>query len=195
MDLSQRENWVGVIGSREATAAELQRAYDYAFEQASLGYTIVSGLANGVDTKAHEGALDAGGLTLAIVNTPPEQAVYPKENTDLAKRIIAQGGIVYPFENKANPILEEGMYLSQFKRRLLERDLLLARLTPKIVAVCDEEVIKGGTRYAVSYGKKFNQQVYRLDSKGNFFLNPKTLSAKISWKTEIKNLLSPSGGQ
>ena len=189
MDFTHRDQWLGIIGSREATAAELQRAYDYAFQQARLGYIIVSGLAKGVDKKAHEGALDAGGKTIAILNTPPDQGVYPKENRDLAEKIKQQGCLICPFTTRASEQKEEGMYLSQFQRRLLERDVLLAKVTPKIVAVSDQEIIAGGTRYAVHYGKQFQKEVFRLDSSGHFFENPQTRACKISWETEIKKLL------
>jgi hypothetical protein len=128
-------------------------------------------------------------LTVAIVNTAPLQSYYPKENSDLAERIIQSGCIIHPFETRALEQKESGMYLNQFQRRLLERDILLAKVTPKIVAVCDAEVISGGTRYAVSYGKSFGQEVIRLTSSGEEVENPRTKSCKISWETEIKELL------
>lgn len=188
LNLKDRSMWLAVIGSRKPSEPERERAYKYAYEQAKKGYIIVSGLAHGIDAKAHEGALDAGGKTIAFVNTPDFQSVYPKENQSLAERIKNQGCIIHPFDGKAIEGKEEGMYLTHFQRRLLERDVLLAKATPTIVAVCDEEIISGGTRYAIAYGKKFAQEVFRLDSSGQFFENPKHKSAKINWNPEIHNL-------
>ncbi len=87
LDLSTRCNWVAIVGSRNASYEELDLAYKLAYESAKQGKIITSGLAKGIDAAAHQGAIDAGGKTIAIVNTPSFQEIYPKENRHLAEEI------------------------------------------------------------------------------------------------------------
>ena len=87
---------LAIVGSRNATPDGLGHAREFAQHLASLGYTIVSGLALGIDAAAHEGALAAGaegGGTLAVVGTGAD-VVYPRRNRLLADRIADQGAIV-----------------------------------------------------------------------------------------------------
>jgi DNA processing protein len=87
---------LAIVGSRNATPDGLGHAREFAQHLAGLGYTIVSGLALGIDAAAHEGALAAGadgGGTLAVVGTGAD-VVYPRSNRGLAQRIADQGAIV-----------------------------------------------------------------------------------------------------
>lgn len=88
---------LAVVGSRNPTAQGADNARAFAQALASAGACIISGLALGIDAAAHEGALEAGGSTLAIVGTGLD-LVYPKKHQALARRIAAQGALVseYP---------------------------------------------------------------------------------------------------
>ena len=77
---------VAVVGSRNATDEGLARARRLARELVSKGFTVVSGLAAGIDQAAHRGALESGGRTIAVVGTPLGQ-VYPKDHADLQEQI------------------------------------------------------------------------------------------------------------
>lgn len=90
---------VAIVGSRRETRYGRTQAYNIAKELASHGVTIVSGLARGIDTAAHEGALAAGGRTVAVLGNGID-SVYPPENIALAQRIVDNGGAViseFPF--------------------------------------------------------------------------------------------------
>ncbi|CAM3941351.1 DNA-processing protein DprA [Roseateles saccharophilus] len=95
---------IAVVGSRNPTAQGGDNARAFARALAQNGYAIVSGLALGVDAAAHEGALDAGGATIAVVGTGLDQ-VYPPRNAGLAGRILAAGGLIVSEYSLGTPVL------------------------------------------------------------------------------------------
>jgi len=82
-----------VVGSRDATPRGCSLAFALARDLARSGVLVVSGLARGIDAAAHEGALAGGGPTLAVQGRGLD-AVYPAENTPLAKRLLERGGVL-----------------------------------------------------------------------------------------------------
>ena len=87
---------VAVVGARQASEAGLKRARQMARALVGSGVTVVSGLANGIDTAAHEEALERGGRTIAVLGTGILRT-YPAENRELAERIAGQGALVSQF--------------------------------------------------------------------------------------------------
>lgn len=102
--LPQDEKAIAIVGSRKALKEYMELAADIAYGLAKRGFTIISGLARGVDRYAHEGALDAGGRTLAVLGSGVD-VVYPAEHAGLAERIESQGALVsfYPIGAKPQP--------------------------------------------------------------------------------------------
>jgi DNA processing protein len=84
---------VAVVGSRAASPQGLALAQSLARELAGWGVSVVSGLARGVDSAAHRGALEAGGRTLAVLGSALDR-LYPRENERLAASIAERGGAV-----------------------------------------------------------------------------------------------------
>ena len=84
---------VAIVGSRSATRYGLTHARRIARELAEMGAVVVSGLARGIDAAAHEGALEAGGVTVAVLGSGVGD-IYPPENRPLADRILEKGGAV-----------------------------------------------------------------------------------------------------
>lgn len=94
---------IAIVGSRRSTLYGLKVAKQLAIELARLGFCVVSGMARGADSAAHEGALSAGGKTIAVLGSGPD-IIYPPENKDLYYRIQESGAIVseFPFGKQAD---------------------------------------------------------------------------------------------
>ncbi len=103
--LLPEDEWcLAVVGTRRATAYGRQVTEELVTDLARNNITIVSGLARGIDSVAHKAALEAGGRTIAVFACGLDM-VYPRENTDLAHRVMKQGAIVseYPLGIKPRP--------------------------------------------------------------------------------------------
>jgi DNA processing protein len=87
---------VAIVGSRRATPYGQAVAKRLGAELAQRGFCVVSGLARGIDTAAHEGALSVGGRTAAVVGTGID-IIYPPENLDLYRRIAETGAVLSEF--------------------------------------------------------------------------------------------------
>lgn len=87
---------VAVVGTRDASVEGTANAQRLAAQLVKAGVTVLSGMARGIDTAAHEATLAAGGRTIAVMGTGIRQ-VYPPENRDLARRIAEAGAIVSQF--------------------------------------------------------------------------------------------------
>jgi len=96
---------IAVVGSRRASPPGLDNARAFARSLAGAGFTITSGLALGVDGAAHQGALDVGGYTIAVLGTGLEK-LYPQKHRALAQAIVeARGALVseFPLHAQAQP--------------------------------------------------------------------------------------------
>ncbi len=101
---------LSIVGSRNSTPTGCETAYRFASHLARSGFCITSGLALGIDTAAHQGALQVSGLTIAIFGTGPD-IIYPQSNTTLANDIAVDGALVSEFAPGCAP------RRSQFPRR------------------------------------------------------------------------------
>lgn len=100
LDSGQRN--IAVVGSRNPTPYGLQTTAEICRELAHLRMVVVSGMARGIDTAAHEGALSAGGCTVAVLGSGFHH-VYPPENTGLFHRIAETGAVVTEFPLNTPP--------------------------------------------------------------------------------------------
>jgi DNA processing protein len=94
---------LALVGSRNPTSTGQRAAHDFAAHLAGAGLAITSGLALGVDGAAHQGALDAGGITLAVMGTGPDR-IYPARHRDLAHAIVERGALVTEFPLGTPPL-------------------------------------------------------------------------------------------
>ena len=91
--LQNSRHSLAIVGSRYSTPYGLRMADKLSFDACSAGWSVISGLARGIDTAAHQAALRACGVTVAVIGGGILN-LYPQENTGLAQGIIANGGAV-----------------------------------------------------------------------------------------------------
>lgn len=145
------KNAVAIVGARIATSEGLKNAYHLAFQLAQAGITIVSGLAQGIDTEAHKGALDAGGRTIAILGTGVD-IIYPSQNKKLAQRILDEksGAIVSEF-SPGTPALPH---------HFPQRNRIISGLSRGTVVVEARE--KSGALITASFALEQNRDVFAV---------------------------------
>ena len=116
---------VAIVGTRRATPRGKEAAKAFAFKLGSAGFAIISGLAMGIDEAAHQGALDGGGKTIAVLGTPLDN-IYPKQNEGLAKRILEKGGAV---------ISEFSLGNDYHPQNFLIRNRIISGLTKAVIVI------------------------------------------------------------
>ena len=176
---------VAIIGTREPTNFGCRMGRRLSQILAKDGYVIVSGLALGCDTVGHEGALDVGGMTIAVLPTPIDAPVYPKQNQDLADRIIEGGGALV---SEYAP----GVRLSgrQLVNNLVARDEWQPALSDGVIAI--ETSVNGGTRHAVEHALKTDTPLAIFDYRSNEKLRPSFI-ADARFGGNMKYLTAESG--
>lgn len=135
------ERAVAIIGTREPSDESIALASRLAREFAGCGFTVVSGLALGVDAAAHEGALDAGGRTLAVFGSGIRH-IHPRSNQMLAERILESGALLSELHPNT-PV--QG-------RNLMARDRIISGLSLGVIVV--EAGIKSGSMDTAAKAKK-----------------------------------------
>lgn len=121
---------VAIVGSRHCTTYGRRQAFRLAQSLARAGVTVVSGLARGIDSEAHRGALEAGGRTIAVCATGLE-TIYPPEHAELALSIIEHGSLVTESPMQQQP--KSGLF-PQRNRIISGLSLEVATLLNSIVA-------------------------------------------------------------
>lgn len=136
---------VAIVGSRKVTPYGCEVTHRFAYELAGAGVVIVSGLALGVDAIAHRAALEAGGLTMAVLPGGINK-VYPASHSGLARSILEQGGAL---------ISEYAEDSIAYKNQFIERNRIVCGLSN--VLLITEAAINSGTmhtaRFALEQGK------------------------------------------
>lgn len=141
---------IAMVGSRRETRYGREQAFRIARELAEQGVTIVSGLARGIDTAAHLGALEAGGRTIGVLGSGIKN-IYPTENIALAERIINKGGaLVSEFAPTAEPLAYH----------FPVRNRLVSGLTQGVLLIEARE--KSGTLITIGHALLQGREVFAL---------------------------------
>ena len=123
---------VAIVGTRRATRAGLKTAEEIAYTLGKSGFAIISGLAMGIDTAAHIGALRANARTIAVLGNGIDK-IYPTQNENLADRILENGGAI---------ISEYEPGVPSYKTNFLQRNRITSGLAVAVVIV--EAPLKSG---------------------------------------------------
>jgi DNA processing protein len=140
---------VAIVGTRAATPLGLADAREIAAFCARAGITVVSGLALGIDAAAHEGAIEADGLTVGVVATGLD-IVYPRRHERLYARVREQGLIVGENPYGTLPLAW----------RFPVRNRIIAALSDAVIVV--EATVSGGARITAEYAMTYGRDVYAL---------------------------------
>jgi DNA processing protein len=147
---SNRPPCVAIIGSRKPTQYGIEVTHRLAFELAKQGVVVISGLAMGIDAVAHKAALEAGGVTVAVLaNGLPR--IYPASHGGLAKDIIKKGGALL---TEKEPGAEARHY------DFLKRNRLVSGLADAIIVT--EATEKSGTLSTVGHALDQNKEVFAV---------------------------------
>jgi len=136
---------IAIVGGRRATITGLDNANDFAQKLARLNFVITSGLALGIDSASHQGALSVDGKTIAVLGTGFPR-IYPNQNQDLARDIVRGGGVL---------ISEFALNTAPMRENFPKRNRLISALSLGTLVV--EADLKSGSlitaRYAIEQGK------------------------------------------
>jgi DNA processing protein len=161
--LSERDALaIAVVGSRRTTLYGQDMARKLAFQLARVGVTVVSGLARGIDTAAHNGALQAKGRTVAVIGCGID-IMYPAENQKLADEIVEKGGAVvteFPFGVKPD------------KQNFPMRNRIISGWSLGTVVV--EANLKSGALITANQAAEQGRQVFAVPGRADSILSKGT---------------------
>jgi len=140
---------LAIVGSRNPTQGGVRNANDFAEHLGAAGFSIVSGLAQGVDTAAHQGALQAKAQTVAVLGHGIDR-VYPAANRDLAHRIAARGALVSEYPLGSHPV----------KHHFPERNRLISGLSLGTLVV--EAARRSGSLITARLAAEQGREVFAL---------------------------------
>ncbi len=142
-------NSVAVVGTRNATGYGIEMATMLAHDLASLGITVISGLAIGIDTAAHRGALKSGGRTIAVLAGGLD-SIYPQRNRGLARHILESGCLISEYQ----------LGVRSKRDHFPRRNRIISGLSRGVVVV--EAAKKSGATWTVKWALEQNREVFAV---------------------------------
>lgn len=153
--LESSETCIALVGSRRASAGGQSTTERLARDLALSGITVVSGMARGIDTAAHRGALKGGGRTVAVLGSGVD-VPYPAENRKLFDEVAAQGAVVSEFSLGTAPLAEN------FPRR----NRIISGLSRGVVVI--EAVADSGSLITARYALEQGRDVFAVPGNINY---------------------------
>ncbi|MCW1883605.1 DNA-processing protein DprA [Luteolibacter flavescens] len=141
---------IGVVGTRRITHYGREATKKLSYQLAHAGFTIISGLARGVDTVAHEGAIAAGGRTVAVLGSGLAQ-LFPAENLGLAEKIASGHGAV---------LSEFPLHTPPDKQTFPQRNRIVAAWSEALLVT--ECPLRSGSLITANLASDYGRQVYAV---------------------------------
>jgi len=145
-------NMIAIVGSRKCSEESFDASYNLASGLASEGYVIVSGMARGIDTAAHKGALQSGN-TIAVLGNGPD-ICYPYENKELMQKIIQKCCVISEYPPGKRPE----------KYTFPARNRIISGLSSAVIAA--EAGKKSGALITIDFALEQGKDIYILDIDG-----------------------------
>ncbi|MCI8620930.1 MAG: DNA-protecting protein DprA [Clostridia bacterium] len=170
------DDGIAIVGSRDCTKKGAENARFFSANIAKSGFTVISGLAKGIDAKAHLGALEVGGKTIAVLGNGPKY-IFPAENEETYKRILKNGGaIVSEYPEDTHPTSD----------RFRARNRIVSGLSLGVLIV--EAEARSGTTITARKAREQFRKVYCIPSSRD---NRKGVGTNILIQKGAKLVLEP----
>lgn len=182
LNLLKDSNTVAMVGSRKASDYGLNIARNFSAQIAQAGIVVISGMALGIDTACHKGALSMSGKTIAVLGTAIDQ-LYPHENEKLGEMIISKGLVVSEYP--------PGFKTAKFHFPM--RNRIIAGLSRSVVIV--EASQKSGALITAFLAVEYNRNLYAVPSdvgkilgQGSNYLISRGATCLISPETVVEDM-------
>lgn len=177
-----KEPSIAIVGCRKYSEYGKKSAYYFSYNLARAGLIIVSGLAKGIDSFSHLGCLAAGGKTIAVIGSGLDN-IYPKENLELANKIIECGGCI---------VSEYPLGIKPEKNHFPARNRIISGLSKAVLVIEAQE--NSGTSITVDFALEQGRDVFAVpgninskNSKGTNLLIQEGAFSALNYKDILEN--------
>lgn len=167
---------IAIVGSRDCTKEGIQSARMFSANIAKEGFTVISGMAKGIDAAAHSGALEVGGKTIAVLGCGPD-VIYPLQNRYIYEKILEMGGTI---------VSEYPSMTGTKSERFRKRNRIVSGLSLGVLVI--EAEYRSGTTITARYAKEQGKDVYCIP---NSITNNKGIGTNMLIQKGAKLILNP----